>query len=385
MSYTALAGIGVFAAVLVDLRVLRTRLLGTKAFWLAYAIIVAFQLLVNGVLTGLSIVRYNPDAILGVRLAYAPIEDIAFGFAMTVLTLASWVWVGRRFAGHGTQPPPANLPTQHRESGDDADTPTVRRSRPLRAADTRHQRGYGPRGSVLSLGASGGVLAWCAAATYSSFLLAGWAHSPLPATTSLVSELEATGQPHHLFFRLTGVLSGIAILAVAALCTRCLPPTTRARSGCVLLTVLGIATIADGATQMACAPSIDVVCRDQEESVHGLLAQLAQLHTVSGLIGFAAATSAMLLIGTATETRTRVFRLFSIGCGLGVASLGLIDIPLLLTNSVIGLGERGRILLISIWLAGLGVRMLAHSFAPLRLRSVWWWRNARAGALVSGG
>jgi len=73
-----------------------------------------------------------------------------------------------------------------------------------------------------------------------------------------------------------------------AVCTRCLPPTTRARSGCVLLAVLGIATIADGATQMACAPSIDVVCRDQEELVPGLLAQLAQLHTVSGLIGFAA-------------------------------------------------------------------------------------------------
>jgi len=123
--------------------------------------------------------------------------------------------VGRRFAGHGTQPSPASLPAQHRESGDDADTPTVRRSRPLLAADTGHQRGYRPRGSVLFLGASGGVLAWCAAATYSSFLLAGWVHSPLPATTSLVSELEATGQPHHLFFRLTGVLSGIAILAVA--------------------------------------------------------------------------------------------------------------------------------------------------------------------------
>ncbi len=64
----------------------------------------------------------------------------------------------------------------------------------------------------------------------------------------------------------------------------------------------------------------------------------------------------MLLIGTATELRTRVFRLVSIGCGLGVANLGLIDIPLLLTNSVIGLGERGRVLLISIWLAALGAR-----------------------------
>ncbi len=34
----------------------------------------------------------------------------------------------------------------------------------------------------------------------------------------------------------------------------------------------------------------------------------------------------------------------------------------LLTNSVIGLGERGRVLLISIWLAGLGARMLAQAF-----------------------
>ncbi len=47
MSYTALAGIGIIAAVLVDLTVLRTRLVLTKTFWLSYAIIVAFQLLVN--------------------------------------------------------------------------------------------------------------------------------------------------------------------------------------------------------------------------------------------------------------------------------------------------------------------------------------------------
>ncbi len=96
MNYTALAGVGIIAALLVDLTVLRTRLVLTKIFWLSYAIIVAFQLLVNGVLTGLSIVRYNPAAILGVRLAYAPVEDIAFGFSMSLFTLAWWVWLGRR-------------------------------------------------------------------------------------------------------------------------------------------------------------------------------------------------------------------------------------------------------------------------------------------------
>ena len=67
-----------------------------KAFWASYAILFGFQLLVNGVLTGLRIVRYDPDAILGLRLAYAPVEDLGFGFALILLTLSCWVALGRR-------------------------------------------------------------------------------------------------------------------------------------------------------------------------------------------------------------------------------------------------------------------------------------------------
>ncbi len=140
-----------------------------------------------------------------------------------------------------------------------------------------------------------------------------------------------------------------------------------------------------GATYMACAPSADAMCRAQDYSVHGLLAQLIQLHTISGLIGVVAATGAMYLIGTAAEPTSRVFGLISIGCGLGVAVIGLLDIPLLLTNSVIGLGERGRILLISIWLAALGMQLLVHNILPLRLRRHRWWRRAGATSLVSSG
>ncbi len=96
MSYTALAVVGVIGAAALDLLVLRTRLLTRRAFWVAYAIIVTFQLLTNGVLTGLDIVRYNPDAIIGVRVAYAPVEDLLFGFSLVLQTLAWWVWWGRR-------------------------------------------------------------------------------------------------------------------------------------------------------------------------------------------------------------------------------------------------------------------------------------------------
>jgi lycopene cyclase domain-containing protein len=92
MTYTVLAGLGCVTAVVCDLLILRTRLLRTADFWTTYAILFGFQLITNGVLTGLRVVRYNPSAILGVRLAYAPIEDVAFGFALITITLSCWTW-----------------------------------------------------------------------------------------------------------------------------------------------------------------------------------------------------------------------------------------------------------------------------------------------------
>jgi lycopene cyclase domain-containing protein len=96
VSYSALAVTAVVAVLAVDLAVLRTRLVTRKVFWAAYAIVIVFQLLMNGVLTGRDVVVYDPDAIWGPRIAYAPVEDVAFGFAMVTLTLASWAAVNRR-------------------------------------------------------------------------------------------------------------------------------------------------------------------------------------------------------------------------------------------------------------------------------------------------
>jgi lycopene cyclase domain-containing protein len=98
MTYTVLAVLGVLGAAAVDQLVLRTNLLRRKAFWTAYAIVLFFQVILNGVLSGLPVVRYNPDAITGLRFVYAPIEDVLFGFAMVLVTLASWVWLGARAA-----------------------------------------------------------------------------------------------------------------------------------------------------------------------------------------------------------------------------------------------------------------------------------------------
>lgn len=90
MSYTALAVLAVVLAVAADRWLLRTRLLASRDFWASYLILLFFQLVSNGVLTGLRIVRYRPAAILGLRLAYAPVEDLAFGFALITVTLCCW-------------------------------------------------------------------------------------------------------------------------------------------------------------------------------------------------------------------------------------------------------------------------------------------------------
>jgi len=110
MTYTQLGILGVAVVIALDVFAFRTRLVRRRVFWTAYAIIIFFQLVTNGVLTGLRIVRYDGDAIIGSstpadepppfigdgRIAFAPAEDLLFGFALVLLTLVLWVWWGRR-------------------------------------------------------------------------------------------------------------------------------------------------------------------------------------------------------------------------------------------------------------------------------------------------
>jgi lycopene cyclase domain-containing protein len=95
VTYTLTAALAVVLVAAFDLFAVRTKLLLRKAFWTAYAIVFLFQLIVNGLLTGLLIVRYDPSRIAGLHIVYEPVEDLLFGFAMVTLTLTLWVWAGR--------------------------------------------------------------------------------------------------------------------------------------------------------------------------------------------------------------------------------------------------------------------------------------------------
>lgn len=94
MSYTQLAIVAVLIAITVDLFVVKTALLKGKVFWSSYAIIVGFQLLTNWWLTSRNIVIYSPDAIIGLRIASAPVEDLLFGFALVLSVMVNWIRLG---------------------------------------------------------------------------------------------------------------------------------------------------------------------------------------------------------------------------------------------------------------------------------------------------
>ena len=95
----AIAASGI--AIVVDLFVFKNSLLTRLAFWLSYMIILPFQLLTNWWLThnrndGKAIVMYDPDSIIGIRIASAPIEDLLFGFALVLSVMGMWEFWGRR-------------------------------------------------------------------------------------------------------------------------------------------------------------------------------------------------------------------------------------------------------------------------------------------------
>lgn len=95
MTYTFLAVASVLITLLLEWKVIRSGIFKTTTFYLAYAILVGFQLLTNGYLTSNNIVQYSPEMITGIRIAFAPAEDLLFGFSLVVITMAVWIRLGK--------------------------------------------------------------------------------------------------------------------------------------------------------------------------------------------------------------------------------------------------------------------------------------------------
>jgi lycopene cyclase domain-containing protein len=93
MLYTVPAVASAVAVVALEVLWLRTGLLRRASFWIAYAICLFFQVLVDGWLTKLSapIVLYDEEHVTGWRFPFdIPVEDYVYGFTLITLTLLLW-------------------------------------------------------------------------------------------------------------------------------------------------------------------------------------------------------------------------------------------------------------------------------------------------------
>ena len=91
--YTITALVACAAVLLLEVAVLRTGVLRRHTYWIAYGIILFFQVLVDGWLTKLTapIVLYARSHFSGVRFPWdIPVEDYLFGWAMCTLALLLW-------------------------------------------------------------------------------------------------------------------------------------------------------------------------------------------------------------------------------------------------------------------------------------------------------
>ena len=93
LGYTLPAVISVVVVIVLELKVLRTGLFRKPAYWVAMAIVLGFQVPVDGWLTKLSapIVIYNEKHSSGIRFPWdIPVEDFLFGWALVTAVLLLW-------------------------------------------------------------------------------------------------------------------------------------------------------------------------------------------------------------------------------------------------------------------------------------------------------
>jgi hypothetical protein len=231
---------------------------------------------------------------------------------------------------------------------------------PLGAARTP---GAKPSSTARRRLAVGGVAGLVGAAAYSSFLLARPLGSRLDPVNSYVSELGVRTQPASAFFRASDVLAGLLIVLLALVLRDGLPREWRRDAGRVALVIAGAASVVDGWHPMGCTPSVDVACRPRPDVI-GLVAQLREAHTVSSVSGVVAAVASMLLLGSLLGDSPRWRSLGEIGqlAAVAVIALGLLELPLSLTNHWVGLVERASVLCMSWWFAALAVLALRTAF-----------------------
>lgn len=104
MNYTIPAVIAAALTVLLDLVLLRTRIVLTRHFRRFIGFMTIGFLICNGVLTALPVVTYNPSDMLGLRVLTIPVEDFIYGFSLVTSTISIYEFTNRKEQEYGKLP-----------------------------------------------------------------------------------------------------------------------------------------------------------------------------------------------------------------------------------------------------------------------------------------
>lgn len=198
-----------------------------------------------------------------------------------------------------------------------------------------------------------------------AFLLAGLRSRSLDPVTSLISELEAHDQPGSGWFRWASLLSGLAAVIFAARLRKRLPPGPLGMAGCGALAVFGLGSMADALMPMACAPSVDRVCRHLETS--GGLSWMHAGHTWSSVIGILGVLASMGLLGWHLRRSPgwrRASRIGLVGCVVLSAWSAIVSVMTLQYAPGLGLAQRIQVLGIAVWVIVLALEQARQPVAP---------------------
>ncbi|MEH0846092.1 DUF998 domain-containing protein [Micromonospora sp. CPCC 205711] len=193
---------------------------------------------------------------------------------------------------------------------------------------------------------------------YASWLFGTVLNPRLGLVDSYLSELAARDQPHHLFFQLGDVVTGLLAAAAGLVLSRTARDVPRLAWWATV--VFGVCTALDGGiTTMDCAPSVDPRCARLEDL--GALSWRHHAHTVTSSVAVAAgvlslvvllavlrgpvrrrwglAVAVVLLIGTVGTLVGAAYPDFGLGLWQRVQLVGLSG-WLLLAGAVAGWGTR---------------------------------------------
>ena len=77
-----------FAGSIFLLTFISPQIYGSRHFWIALALSYGSFLIVNGILTSVPVVIYNPSAVLNIRIGSIPLEDFFYNFALITVNFA---------------------------------------------------------------------------------------------------------------------------------------------------------------------------------------------------------------------------------------------------------------------------------------------------------